>query len=100
MILGEHLVREALNDEPPTKGALLSQLPQSLSELPDLPKLPRLDSYELLSYLTYVSISLDERAVAHFLQPTMVAMNVTAKAGGQFGSFSRYCATALKVLTA
>jgi hypothetical protein len=52
-----------------------------------LPKLPRLESYELLSYLTYVSISLDERAVAHFLQPTMVGMNVTAKAGASSGVF-------------
>jgi TetR/AcrR family transcriptional regulator, transcriptional repressor for nem operon len=43
--------------------------------------------------------SLDERAVAHFLQSTMVGMKVTAKAGASSEVLRVIAATALKVLT-
>jgi len=43
--------------------------------------------------------SLDERAVAHFLQSTMVGMKVTAKAGASSEVLRAIAATALKVLT-
>jgi len=43
--------------------------------------------------------SLDERAVAHFLQSTMAGMKVTAKAGANSEVLRAIARTALKVLT-
>ena len=46
-----------------------------------------------------VKPSLDERAVAQFLQSTMVGMKVTAKAGASSEVLRAIAATALKILT-
>ena len=43
--------------------------------------------------------SLDERAIAHFLQSTMVGIKVTAKTGASSEVLRAIAATALKVLT-